>query len=332
MPNTQRFMIPFDDGALQRPDGNCLYLMAEPGPVIAEIGADTLFAVQPFKPLSDAMAQAGVQKAQAEQTSFDLTLLNITRNKDQTRALFADAWARTKPGGKIAISGDKTDGMERLRKDLGAFLDLDGHAAKSHGKVVWLTRQDQTPEILHDWSKGGEMTQMDGGFWTAPGMFSTGRIDDGSAHLAEAFTPELSGRVADLGAGWGYLSNRLLDVAPKVETLDLFEANADALAAAKLNVTSAKAEFHWADVPSLPKNNYDLVIMNPPFHQDRASDPDLGRRFIEASARILHKKGRLLMVANRHLAYENTLKSCFQRVEITTPSPAFKIIDARRPA
>ncbi len=325
-------MIPFEDGALQRPDGNCLYLMAEPGPVLAEIGPENIFTVQPFKPLSHAMAQAGAQPAAPDQAGFNLTLLNITRNKDQTRALFADAWARTQPGGKIAISGDKTDGIERLRKDLSAFLTLDGHAAKSHGKVVWLTREDHSPDTLSDWANAGEMTQMESGFWTAPGMFSTGRIDDGSAQLADAFTPEIAGRVADLGAGWGYLSKRLLDTAPKVETLDLYEANADALAAAKLNVTAEKADFHWADVPSLPKNNYDLVIMNPPFHQDRASDPDLGRRFIEASARILHKKGRLLMVANRHLAYENTLKSCFQRVEISTPSPAFKIIDARRPA
>ena len=37
-------------------------------------------------------------------------------------------------------------------------------------------------------------------------MFSHGRIDPGSRLLAEALPADLSGKVADFCAGWGYLS------------------------------------------------------------------------------------------------------------------------------
>ena len=57
------------------------------------------------------------------------------------------------------------------------------------------------------------------------------------------------------------------------------------------------------------------MIMNPPFHQGRAAEPDLGAAFIAAAARILKPHGRLMMVANRQLPYEAALDAGLPALE-----------------
>jgi 16S rRNA (guanine1207-N2)-methyltransferase len=71
--------------------------------------------------------------------------------------------------------------------------------------------------------------------------------------------------------------------------------------------------------------------MNPPFHaQSRADRPDLGRRFIDVSAQALRARGRLLMVANRHLPYEAVLGERFAQVRVLADAGGFKVLEAVR--
>ena len=87
-----------------------------------------------------------------------------------------------------------------------------------------------------------------GGYLTSPGVFSADDIDPASEMLMQHIPTGLSGHVADLGAGWGYLSDRALSEHPSIETLHLVEDNAAALECARANVEDPRAEFHWADV------------------------------------------------------------------------------------
>ena len=73
------------------------------------------------------------------------------------------------------------------------------------------------------------------------------------------------------------------------------------------------------------------MISNPPFHQGRAAEPDLGAAFIAAAARILKPAGRLLMVANRQLPYEATLDAAFRHWEKLSEDGAYKVMAAERP-
>ena len=82
-------------------------------------------------------------------------------------------------------------------------------------------------------------------------MFSPDGVDPGSRRLAEAFAGRLKGRVADLGAGWGWLAQAALARCPEIAELDLYEAEALALDAARANVTDPRARFHWTDVARL---------------------------------------------------------------------------------
>jgi len=166
-------------------------------------------------------------------------------------------------------------------------------------------------------------------------MFSHGAIDKGSAMLDEHMSKIVFGHVADLGAGWGYLTAQCLKASDRVTAIDLFEGDYEALEAARSNLerlgTSVPLSFNWFDVTSERLTGiYDTVIMNPPFHEGRATDMSLGQTFIAAAASRLKIGGRLLMVANRQLPYEATLKSLFKTVSVLEDARGFKIFDAKK--
>ncbi|MBA3325767.1 MAG: methyltransferase, partial [Rhodobacteraceae bacterium] len=175
------------------------------------------------------------------------------------------------------------------------------------------------------------------GFVTEAGLFSADGPDPGSQRLAAAFDAgagsRLKGRVADLGAGWGWLAHEALVRCPGISSIDLYEAEARALDAARCNVPDPRAAFHWADVRTLRRADpaHDAVIANPPFHAGRAAEPELGRAFVAAAARLLKPSGRFLMVANRQLPYEAALDAAFGRWEKLSENGAFKVIAAERP-
>ena len=269
---------------------------------------------------------------EAPEGAYDTVFIETRRHRDDTRALVALGWQHTEPGALIVLNGNKTDGIEAMKTALARITTIDGTYSKSHGRVVWFRRPDGTPQTIQDWAEAGRISINADGYFTAPSTFSAAHVDPASALLASRFTAKVSGRVADLGAGWGYLTHRLLATAPDVSAALLIEADRTSLAAAQLNVTDPRAEFLWADATALPTQEpVDWVVMNPPFHNARSGDPDIGRAFISAAADMLTRKGHLLMVANRHLPYEATLNAYFRQVRSDNSHPSFKIIEATHP-
>jgi 16S rRNA (guanine1207-N2)-methyltransferase len=144
--------------------------------------------------------------------------------------------------------------------------------------------------------------------------------------------PQHLGRnVADLGAGWGFLSAHIL-TRDTVGAVHLVEAEHIALECARRNVGDARAVFHWADATRwAAPARIDTVVMNPPFHVSRAADPALGQAFVQSAARLLDPKGHLWMVANRHLPYEQVLHDRFANVVEVAEDARFKLFHAMRP-
>jgi len=150
--------------------------------------------------------------------------------------------------------------------------------------------------------------------------------------LLEGLLPsKLGPKVADLGAGWGYLAHAVL-ARDGVKRLEVVEAEADALACARANIDDPRARFHWADATRFrPENLLECVVMNPPFHTGRDADPALGAAFISAAHRMLAPDGVLYLVANRHLPYDEVLNAAFLTVEQIGGDAVFRVIRANRP-
>jgi 16S rRNA (guanine1207-N2)-methyltransferase len=89
--------------------------------------------------------------------------------------------------------------------------------------------------------------------------------------------------------------------------------------------------YRWHDVASGLPDTYDVIVTNPPFHAQRGIDrPDIGRRFIAVAADSLRPGGKLWLVANRHLPYENVLSESFGVVRTVVQQHGYKIIEAVR--
>lgn len=280
-----------------------------------------LVLITGFKPDSDGFAAQGYQVAVAAEGDFAAALVVVPRAKALARAMLAEA----SRAGLVIVDGQKTDGVESILKDIRKREDVQGVLSKSHGKLFWFAPQGD----YADWVGRPASVQ---GFVTRPGVFSADGVDAGSALLAAALPP-LKGKFADLGAGWGYLSARMLAEHPGIKALHLVEADHAALTCARENVTDERAQFHWADATGWRAPlKLDGVVMNPPFHTGRAAEPDLGRAFIATAAASLAPTGQLWLVANRHLPYEAALAARFGVVEEIGGDGRFKLLHAARPS
>ena len=90
--------------------------------------------------------------------------------------------------------------------------------------------------------------------------------------------------------------------------------------------------FMWNDVNELNFEDakLDWVIMNPPFHQFKDTNPVVGTSFISSSEKLLKKGGFLWMVSNAHLAYEDHIFSLFSSADKVIEKNGFKVYCARK--
>lgn len=325
--NKSRLSLAVNDGLIALPaTGTIAVFRGRAGDDLSALPKDRTEVIQGFKPDSDGLSAQGYGVSAVANGPYAASLVMVPRSKPETQALIAEAAALT-PGGLVLVDGQKTDGIDSLLKVCRQKTELGGGFSKAHGKMFWFTGGAG----FEDWRFDGTAQEIAPGFRTVPGVFSADRIDRGSLALAAALPEKLPARIADLGAGWGYLSAAIL-ARKGVESLDLIEAEQAALDCARLNITDARAGFHWADATTfVPDGLYDGVVSNPPFHTSRAADPAIGQAFLAAAARILTPSGKLWLVANRHLPYERGLADLFRNVTEIAGDRSFKILHATAP-
>lgn len=308
----------FDSGTVARK--RAFFLRAEPLP-FGEIDAEQSFR-RDYLRLKRALPRI-------ERGCYEQGLVLLTKHKEENFANIARGWALLTEGGTLVSAGANEDGAASLERKVGKAFGLAGTLSKFHSRAFWFVKTDRSPP---DYWRGFTRLQPvgDGSWLSQPGIFSWDRIDDGSALLARQL-PELSGRVADFGCGWGYLARCVLALSPGLQHIDLIDAEHRALEAARANIGDRRASFHWLDLTSEPAPSaYDAIVCNPPFHIGRASTPALGQGLIEAGARALNPGGRLYMVANRGLPYEAVLKAHFTSFETLADNNKFRVTQAIR--
>ncbi len=294
------------------------------GADLSVLPGERVHVITGFKPNHDHFAAAGYDCAVAPEGRYRASLICLPRAKALARAWVAQAADVTE--GLVILDGAKTDGIESILRDCRKRVTVSAPLSKAHGKVFSFVAG---PEFT-DWMQRGPQN-IEGGFVTAAGAFSADGIDPASRLLGDSLPKKLGGHVVDLGAGWGYLSARVLE-REGISLLDLVEADHAALDCARRNVPDPRARFNWDDVTRWqPEARVDTVIMNPPFHEGRTAEPDLARAFIRAAAGMLKPTGSLWLVANRHLPYEASLVEHFAQVGETAGNTHFKILHAGRP-
>jgi 16S rRNA (guanine1207-N2)-methyltransferase len=311
-----------------------LFLNASVPLVGAEDFRPFLTCVQGFRPSFLDLERAGYTTLPELDASTDFAgaLVLLGKHRGENRRIIHLALDRVLKGAPVLIAGAKTSGIESMRKEMAALLPIEASWSKHHAIVFRLTCTANYTAPLHETAARIEANGLS--FETSAGMFSHKSVDAGSALLAEHLGG-LKGHGADFGAGWGYLSCVALSKSEGIRTLHLFEADYASLSAAQANVTdsfpNALASFSWSDLAQeLPKDKFDFIFMNPPFHAGRHAEAGIGKRFIEVAAASLKPGGQLLMVANKPLPYEDALQKSFRRFERIGEDKLYKVIRAVR--
>ena len=154
-----------------------------------------------------------------------------------------------------------------------------------------------------------------------------------------AFLPHLpknlgTARVADLGCG-----NGVLAIASAMQNPDAHYTLVDE---SFMAVQSAAENWHAAlgdrevtvragdGLAGQEPQSLDVVLCNPPFHQQQVVGDFLAWRMFQQAREALVVGGALYIVGNRHLGYHSKLARLFRGVEQVAATPKFVILKARK--
>lgn len=167
-------------------------------------------------------------------------------------------------------------------------------------------------------------------------VFSRESLDIGTRfflkHLPES---ESYHKIIDLGCGNGIVGLIAAEKNPEAEITFLDESFM-AVQSAKENFEAAfdstlkeqrKATFETNDcLTGIEKNSADLILNNPPFHQNNAVGDEVAWNMFKRSKDVLKQKGELWVIGNRHLAYHIKLKKLFGNCETIASNKKFVIL------
>jgi 16S rRNA G1207 methylase RsmC len=165
-------------------------------------------------------------------------------------------------------------------------------------------------------------------------VFSAESIDIGARFFIEQFErlPDAE-HIADLGCGNGALAAFAKRFNPSAKITG-FDESYMAIASAKetfrINALT-DGEFKVSNLLNEAKDaSFDLILCNPPFHQQRRVTTDTARMMIKQAYHKLTNGGHLWLVANRHLNYFNNLKRTFGNATTLSANPKFVVLGAQK--
>lgn len=165
-------------------------------------------------------------------------------------------------------------------------------------------------------------------------VFGRDKLDPGAEFLIENIAAlPTANTVADLCCGSGILGLQYAHTHKSRDlTVDFFDESLMATESAKMsweiNNMEGCGNFYWEDGISHKHSEYDLIICNPPFHEEHTVGDHIAKRLFNDAKQHLNKNGKLIVVGNRHLGYHVTLKNYFKQVTQLSSNGKFVLLSA----
>lgn len=268
---------------------------------------------------------------------FDLVVMRIPRQVDYLTCLLRWVNGVLKSDGTL-IAG----GMIKHLPDSSAsvFADLvhtrEVCPARRKARVIVAAPGDQTLRNWADLWKGYPLPPSNHNVSAMPAVFARDRLDSGTGLLLPLVGQQVNSmgpgaRVLDLACGNGVLGIAVLAERPDLSVV-FSDVSSQAVVSARDNVAEAFPEaevaFHHSDGIPEDAGRFELVLLNPPFHEGGVVGDHIALRLFRQVARHLAPGGRMLMVGNRHLGYHRSLKRFFSAVHQLDADPRFVVFQA----
>jgi len=281
-----------------------------------------------------------------ERGSIDVVLMKVPKSVSELR----DVLHRLRPtlarGARVIAAGmDKHlpgSVEEELSQMIGPSTRFRATGRARHFAAFFdPDLEGQSPWPVTWKAHGSTLVNHGGGFSPAKLDLGTDFLLNTVSNFAEFATDKTSVRVVDLGSGNGVVGLRLArDFSAAGATVEVTAIDDSALAVdatrrswdATSTGLGATLRVHHAHrmVEVIEPESVDLVVVNPPFHVDRAiSDETAWSMFIDAHHTLV-AGGALIGVGNRHLAYHAKLAKIFGGAEPLGSNKRFVVHVARR--
>lgn len=238
-----------------------------------------------------------------------------------------------KSGSPLYLVGEKKGGITRAEKLLASLGDGAEKLDSARHCQLWRTRVtgDAPAFNLADWQQQIALSFADQQVELAslPGVFSHGRLDEGSALLLDELAPLPAGKVLDFGCGAGVLATVLARRNPQCR-FELVDVDALALYCATQTLlrNGIEADVYPSDGLSDVHGRYAAVISNPPFHTGVRHDTSIAERFFHEVTRNLLPRGELRIVANGFLKYPPLIEAHIGPCKVLRENSRFKVYSA----
>ncbi len=167
-------------------------------------------------------------------------------------------------------------------------------------------------------------------------VFSREALDIGTRFFLQHLPTLPEARdIIDLGCGNGLVGLVAAEQHP-LARLHFIDESHMAIASARANFAAVfpgrEALFRLGDtLEGVEGGCADLVLCNPPFHQQQGVGDQIANAMFRHAARVLRPGGELWVVGNRHLDYHQTLKRHFRTVASVASNRKFVILRANKP-
>jgi 16S rRNA G1207 methylase RsmC len=161
-------------------------------------------------------------------------------------------------------------------------------------------------------------------------VYAREKLDIGARYFM-ANLPDVSANtsVIDLGCGNGVIGLSILANQPQAN-VQFIDESIMAIASASTNVKNnlpevlERCKFTLNDaLTNIESNSVDLILCNPPFHQNTATTDHIAWQMFKDSHRALKKGGELRIIGNQKLAYHIKLKRLFGNETLVASNDKF---------
>lgn len=164
-------------------------------------------------------------------------------------------------------------------------------------------------------------------------LFSREKLDIGTRFFLEHVPAGSFSHILDLGCANGVVGIRAKQHHPSAH-LTFTDESQQALLSAQASYAvffEDPATFLWthSHEDGLP-DTFDLVLCNPPFHQQHTIGDTVAWQMFSDARRVLRPGGLLRIVGNAHLGYHLKLKRLFGKSKIVATNEKFMIVDAHK--
>jgi 23S rRNA (guanine1835-N2)-methyltransferase len=163
-------------------------------------------------------------------------------------------------------------------------------------------------------------------------LFSREKLDIGTRFFLDHLPRGSFKKILDLGCANGIIGIRAKELHPDA---DIYFSDESMMAIQSVradyeNYFGNGGHFFWTNCfESGASESMDLVLCNPPFHQQHTVGDFIAWQMFKDSHRVLKSsQGRLLVIGNTHLNYQHKLKRLFKRVEIVAQNSKFIVVSA----